>query len=122
MSLPEIQELKVNPKVPQLFPGDTVKVSSQVKEGDRVRSQLFQGVIIREGGTGVAKSFTVRRVAYGVGVERTYLIHSPLLESVEVTRRGSVRRAKLFYLRGLSAKDSRIKEKGRGAKGESKAE
>ena len=122
MSVPEIQEIKPNPKVPQLFAGDTVKVSSQVKEGDRVRFQLFQGVVIREGGTGVAKSFTVRRVASGVGVERTYLFYSPLLESVEVVRRGSVRRAKLFYLRGLSVKDSRIKEKGRLSKNEAKGE
>ena len=115
MSVPEVQELKTNPKVPRLSAGDTVKVQAQVKEGDRVRSQSFQGVVIREGGTGISKSFTVRRISYGVGVERTFLFHSPLLESVEVMRRGSVRRAKLFYLRGLSAKDSRIKEKGRAA-------
>ena len=116
MSVPEVQEIKTNPKVPQLFAGDTVKVLSQVKEGDRVRSQSFQGVVIREGGTGISTSFTVRRISYGVGVERTFLLHSPMLESVEVLKRGSVRRAKLFYLRGLSAKDSRIKEKGRATK------
>ena len=113
MSVPVVQEIKTNPNVPQLFPGDTVKVMSQVKEGERVRSQLFQGVIVREGGDGISRCFTVRRISYGVGVERTFLYHSPLLESVEVLRRGSVRRSKLFYLRGLSAKDSRIKEKGR---------
>jgi large subunit ribosomal protein L19 len=113
MAVPVVQELKTNPKVPKVSPGDTVKVLAQVKEGDRVRSQLFQGVVIREGGEGIAKCFTVRRVASGVGVERTFLYHSPLLESVEIVRRGSVRRAQLNYLRGLSAKDSRIKEKGR---------
>lgn len=113
MSVPVVQEIKTNPNVPQLFPGDTVKVMSQVKEGERTRSQLFQGVVVREGGDAISRCFTVRRVSYGVGVERTFLYHSPLLESVEVLRRGAVRRSKLFYLRGLSAKDSRIKEKGR---------
>ncbi len=105
-----LQELKPNPKVAAVRPGDTVKVVSQVKEGDRTRNQLFQGVVIKEGGTGPAKCFTVRRISYGVGVERTFLVHSPLLESVEVLRHGKVRRAKLFYLRGLSARDARIKE------------
>ena len=110
-----IQQLKPNPKIGQLHPGDTVKVSSQVKEGDRVRTQVFQGVVIKRGGSGPSASFTVRKVSYGVGVERTFLVHSPLLESVEVVRRGSVRRAKLTYLRGLSAREARIKEKGREA-------
>jgi large subunit ribosomal protein L19 len=105
-----LQELKPNPKVAAVRPGDTVKVVSQVKEGDRTRNQLFQGVVIKEGGSGPAKWFTVRRISYGVGVERTFLVHSPLLESVEVLRHGKVRRAKLFYLRGLSARDARIKE------------
>lgn len=112
-----VQELKDNPNVPEVHPGDTVKVTAQVKEESRVRSQVFQGVVIKQGGFGPSASFTVRRISYGVGVERTFLVHSPLLESVEVLRRGSVRRAKLFYLRGRSAKESRIKEKGRLEKG-----
>lgn len=110
-----IQKLTKNPRIPELFPGDTVKVSAQVKEGDRVRTQVFQGVVISKGGAGPSTCFTVRRISYGIGVERTYLVYSPLVESVEVLRRGSVRRAKLFYLRGLSAKDARIKEKARRA-------
>ena len=108
-----IQPLKKNPKVPDLFPGDTVKVNQQIKEGDKSRTQAYQGVVISRGGTGPAKCFTVRRISHGVGVEKSFLVYSPLLESVEVIRRGSVRRAKLSYLRGLSARDSRIKEKAR---------
>lgn len=115
MNVREIQELKPNPRVENVRPGDTVKVNSLVKEGDRVRTQSFQGVVIKLGGTGPSASLTVRRIAHGVGVERSYLIHSPLLESVEVLRRGSVRRAKLFYLRGRSAREARIREKGRAA-------
>ncbi|TET25978.1 MAG: 50S ribosomal protein L19 [Dehalococcoidia bacterium] len=111
MSIEPLVEVKVNPNIPSLAPGDTVKVSAKVIEGDRERTQVFQGVIIkvRQGGAGA--SFTVRRVAYGVGVERTFPFYSPLVEKVEVIRRGKVRRAKLYYLRGLSTKASRIKEK-----------
>ena len=113
-----IQELTKNENIPQLHPGDTVKVNAQVKEGDRIRTQPYQGVIIKTGGKGPSISFTVRRVTHGVGVERTFLYYSPLLESVEVLRRGKVRRAKLYYLRGRSTKQARIKEKGRpGGKG-----
>ncbi len=113
MNVNTIQELTDNPKVPEVNPGDTVKVHAQVKEGQRVRTQVFQGVVIKKGGTGPSASFTVRRVSYGVGVERAFLFHSPLLESVEILKRGAVRRAKLFYLRGRSARESRIKEKSR---------
>ncbi len=113
MDARKLFEVKSKIKVPDIKPGDTVNVKSQVKEGDRVRSQSFQGVVVREGGSGPSKSFTVRRIAHGVGVERTYLANSPLLEAVELLRKGSVRRAKLGYLRGLSARDARIKEKGR---------
>ncbi|MBI3744097.1 MAG: 50S ribosomal protein L19 [Chloroflexi bacterium] len=114
MELREISKVKVNPKVVAVRPGDTVKVVSLVKEGDRVRPQAFQGVVIKKGGTGPAISITVRRIASGIGVERTFLLYSPLLESVELVREGKVNRVKLFYLRGLSARDARIKEKGRG--------
>ena len=113
MDMREIQELIPNPAVEEMNPGDTVKVNAQVKEGDRVRTQMFQGVVIRKGGGGPSVSFTVRRIAHGVGVERTWMIYSPLLQSVEIVRRGKVRRAKLFYLRGRSARDARIKEKDR---------
>ena len=116
MDLSSIVPITVNENVADMNPGDTVKVNAQIKEGDRVRTQTFQGVVIKKQGSAGSASFTVRRVAHGVGVERMFLIHSPLLESVEVVRRGSVRRAKLFYLRGRSARDARIKEKGRPAR------
>ena len=104
-------EVKPNPNIPALASGDTVKARVKVVDGEKERSQLFQGVVIklRRGADG--GSFTVRRVAYGVGVERTFLFNSPLIEKVEVVRHGKVRRAKLYYLRGLSAKAARIKEK-----------
>jgi len=111
MNIESLVELKPNPNIPPLAPGDAVKVSIKVTEGSRERIQVFQGVIIKTRGGGVRATFTVRRVAYGVGVERTFPLYSPLVERVEVVRHGKVRRAKLFYLRGLSAKASRIKEK-----------
>ncbi len=111
MSVASLIEIKPNPNIPAFASGDTVKVSAKIVEGEKERTQLFQGVVIkvRRGGTGA--SFTVRRVAYGIGVERTFPLYSPLVEKVEVVRQGKVRRAKLYYLRGLSAKASRIKEK-----------
>ena len=111
MNIASLIEVKSNPNIPDIAPGDTVKVSAKVVEGDRERTQVFQGVVIGVKRGGAGASFTVRRVAYGVGVERTFPLYSPLLEKVEVVRHGKVRRAKLFYLRGLSAKASRIKEK-----------
>jgi large subunit ribosomal protein L19 len=111
MNIESIVEIKRNPNIPTLSPGDTVRVSSKVVEGDKERIQVFQGVIIKMRDRGIGSSFTVRRVTYGVGVERTFPIHSPRVEKVEVVRRGKVRRAKLFYLRGLSAKTSRLKER-----------
>ena len=111
MSINSLIEVKPNPNVPDLAPGDTVKVSMKVVEGERARIQAFQGVVIKVRHGEVSSSFTVRRVAYGIGVERTFPLHSPLLEKVELVRHGKVRRAKLYYLRGLSRKASRIKEK-----------
>ena len=111
MSIDSLIEVKPNPDIPELAPGDTVKVSSKVVEGERVRTQVFQGVVIKVRHGRVGANFTVRRVAYGVGVERTFLLYSPLVEKVEVVRHGKVRRAKLYYLRGLSSKAARIKEK-----------
>ena len=111
MNMASLIETEPNPNIPEIAPGDTVKVKVKVVEGERERSQVFQGVVIRIRRAGAGSSFTVRRVAYGVGVERTFPFHSPRVESVEVVRRGKVRRAKLYYIRGLSAKASRIKEK-----------
>jgi len=104
-------QVKPNPNIPTLTPGDTVRVHVKVVEGDRSRLQVFQGVIIKVRGGGINSNFTVRRVAYGVGVERTFPTHSPLVDRVEVIRKGKVRRARLYYLRGLSGRAARIKEK-----------
>ena len=106
-------ELKENPSVPDFKPGDTVRVSAKVVEGERQRTQTFQGVVVRVRRGGPASAFTVRRVSHGVGVERTFLYHAPGLERVQVTRRGKVRRAKLYYLRGRTGKAARIKERAR---------
>ena len=111
MNVASLVEVKPNPNIPAFAPGDTVKVSVNIVEGERERTQSFQGVVIKVRRGGVGANFTVRRVAYGIGVERTFPFHSPLVEKVEVVREGKVRRAKLYYLRGLSAKASRIKEK-----------
>jgi len=111
MSTEALIEVKPNPNIPVLAPGDTVKVSARIVEGYKERTQLFQGVVIKVRHGGVGASFTVRRVTYGVGVERTFPLYSPLVEKVEVVRHGKVRRAKLYYLRGLSARAARIKEK-----------
>ncbi len=92
-------------------PGDTVRVQVKVIEGEKERTQAFEGVVIRKRGEGTRASFTVRRISYGVGVERTFPLHSPRIESVQVMRRGQVRRAKLYYLRKLAGKAARLKEK-----------
>ena len=91
--------------------GDTVRVYVKVVEGEKERTQLFEGIVLRKRGEGGRASFTVRRVSYGVGVERTFPLHSPRIERVEVVRRSRVRRAKLYYLRGLAGKAARLKEK-----------
>ena len=111
MNMASVVEVNPNPNIPNLTSGDTVKVSTKVVEGDKERTQVFQGVIIRVRHRGAGSSFTVRRVTYGVGVERTFPIYSPRVEKVEIVRRGKTRRAKLYYLRGLSAKTSRLKER-----------
>jgi large subunit ribosomal protein L19 len=104
-------EIKANPKIPDIMSGDTVKVSVKIVESGKERIQSFQGVVIKIKRGGVNSSFTVRRVTYGVGVERTFPFFAPVVEKVEVVRHGQVRRAKLYYLRGRSGKNSRIKEK-----------
>ena len=97
--------------IPDFRPGDTVKVHVRVIEGNRSRIQVFQGVIIRRQGGGVRETFTVRKVSFGVGVERTFPVHTPVVETIEVVTRGDVRRAKLYYLRELRGKAAKIKEK-----------
>ena len=97
--------------VPAFRPGDTLKVHVKVVEGNRSRVQLFQGVVIRRHGEGVRETFTVRKVSFGVGVERTFPVHSPVIDKIEVAVRGDVRRAKLYYLRDLRGKAAKIKEK-----------
>jgi large subunit ribosomal protein L19 len=97
--------------VPAFRAGDSVKVSVKIKEGNKERIQIFEGLVIKRQGGGIGETFTVRKISYGVGVERTFPIHSPQIEKVDVVRRGKVRRARLFYIRGLSAKQSRIKER-----------
>lgn len=111
MNVASLIEVTPNPNIPELAPGDTVKVSTKVVEGGRERIQPFQGVIIKLQRGGPRASFTVRRVAYGVGIERTFPLISPFVEKVEVIRHGKVRRAKLYYLRDRSGKAARIKEK-----------
>ena len=97
--------------IPNFRPGDSVKVHVKVIEGSRSRIQVFAGVVISKTGAGVQESFTVRKVSFGVGVERTFPLHSPIIDHIEVDRRGDVRRAKLYYLRGLRGKAAKIKEK-----------
>ena len=99
------------PEVPDFRAGDSVKVSVKIKEGNKERIQVFEGLVIKRQGGGISETFTVRKISYGIGVERTFPIHSPQVEKIDVTRRGKVRRARLFYIRGLSAKQSRIKER-----------
>ncbi|TYL51629.1 50S ribosomal protein L19 [Nocardioides sp. BGMRC 2183] len=97
--------------LPDFRAGDTVKVHVKVVEGSRSRVQVFQGVVIRVHGSGVGRTFTVRKVSFGVGVERTFPLHSPIFESIEVVTRGDVRRSKLYYLRDLRGKAAKIKER-----------
>ncbi|HEY8436444.1 MAG TPA: 50S ribosomal protein L19 [Haloplasmataceae bacterium] len=101
--------LKTN--IPDFRPGDQVRVHVKIKEGDRERIQVFEGLVIARRGGGISETFTVRKVSYGVGVERIFPLHSPFVEKIEVVRRGKVRRAKLYYIRHLSTKQARIKER-----------
>jgi large subunit ribosomal protein L19 len=97
--------------IPDFGPGDTLKVHVRVVEGNRERTQLFQGVVIRRKGSGVRETFTVRKVSFGVGVERTFPVHSPIVSKIEVVTRGDVRRAKLYYLRDRAGRAAKVKEK-----------
>jgi large subunit ribosomal protein L19 len=110
-TLDSIDAASLRSDVPEFRPGDTVKVHVRVREGNRERIQVFQGVVIRRQGGGVRETFTVRKVSFGVGVERTFPVHSPIVDHVELVTRGDVRRAKLYYLRELRGKKAKIKEK-----------
>jgi|GEM_PF-3205 len=111
MNIASLVENKKNPKIPDIAPGDTVKVSARIVEGGKERIQVFQGVVIQVKKGGAAASFTVRHVAFSIGVERTFPFYSPMVEKVEIVRHGKVRRAKLYYLRGLSSRQARRKIK-----------
>ncbi|ALS21608.1 MULTISPECIES: 50S ribosomal protein L19 [Paenibacillus] len=106
----EITKEQLRTDIPNFRPGDTLKVYVKVIEGSRERIQLFEGVVIKRRGGGVSETFTVRKISYGVGVERTFPINTPKIDKIEVARRGKVRRAKLYYLRGLRGKAARIQE------------
>ena len=107
----EFEKAQLREDIPDFRAGDTVAVHYNIKEGNRRRNQIFEGVIIARKGGGFKETFTIRKISYGVGVERIFPVHSPLINKIEVKRKGRVRRAKLYYLRGLSKKASRIKER-----------
>ncbi|ENQ3106629.1 50S ribosomal protein L19 [Bacillus sp. NPDC077411] len=106
----EITKNQLKTDLPSFRPGDTLRVHVKVVEGTRERIQIFEGVVIKRRGGGISETFTVRKISYGVGVERTFPVHTPRIAKIEVLRRGKVRRAKLYYLRNLRGKKARIKE------------
>ena len=110
-TLDTLDALSLRDDVPDFRPGDTLKVHVRVVEGNRSRIQVFQGAVIRRQGGGIRETFTVRKVSFGVGVERTFPVHSPILAKIEVVTRGDVRRAKLYYLRDRVGKAAKVKEK-----------
>ncbi|HET9901030.1 MAG TPA: 50S ribosomal protein L19 [Actinomycetes bacterium] len=110
-TLDSVDAASMRSDIPDFRPGDTLKVHVRVIEGNRSRIQVFQGAVIRRQGSGVRETFTVRKVSFGVGVERTFPVHTPVIDRIEVVTRGDVRRAKLYYLRDLRGKKAKIKEK-----------
>src|SRR5687767_15093077 len=110
-TLDALDAVSLRSDVPEFRPGDTLKVHVRVVEGSRERVQVFQGVVIRRQGGGIRETFSVRKVSFGVGVERTFPVHSPIISKIEVVTRGDVRRAKLYYLRDRVGKAARVKEK-----------
>lgn len=106
-----IDQESLRDDIPDFAPGDTLKVHVRVVEGDKERIQMFQGVVLRRQGDGIRETFTVRKLSYGVGVERTFPVHTPIIEKIEVATRGDVRRAKLYYLRDRVGKATKVKEK-----------
>ena len=109
--LEQVKKLSADKKIPAFAPGDTVRVNVKVTEGERSRVQAYEGVCIARGGKGFSQNFTVRKISYGEGVERVFPLYSPSIDSIELVRRGSVRRAKLYYLRDRSGKSARIAER-----------
>ena len=107
----DAEQMQASKALPNFGPGDTIVVQVKVKEGDRVRVQSYEGIVIAKRNRGLNSAFTVRKISHGVGVERVFQTYSPIIDSVEVKRRGAVRRAKLYYMRELSGKAARIKEK-----------
>lgn len=110
-ALEYLEREQMRTDIPEFRPGDTIRVYVRIVEGEKERLQAFEGVVIRKRGKNTNATFTVRKVSYGIGVERTFPLHSPLIERVEIVKRGEVRRAKLYYLRGLRGKAAKIKEK-----------
>ena len=110
-SLDAVDAASLKADIPDFRAGDTLKVHVKVVEGNKTRVQLFQGVVIARSGAGVSETFTVRKVSYGVGVERTFPVHTPIIEKIEIVSRGDVRRAKLYYLRDLRGKKAKIRER-----------
>ncbi len=110
MDMMELEKEQLRQDLPDFGPGDTVRVHVRVREGEKERVQIFEGVVIGRKGGGVRETFTVRKVSYGVGVERVFPVHSPSVDRIEVVRHGRVRRAKLYYLRSLSGKAARLEE------------
>jgi len=110
----QVEKLSAGKNIPDFQPGDTVLVNVKVIEGDKTRVQAYEGVCIGRTGRGINESFTVRKISYGEGVERVFPLYSPMIDSIKVVRRGKVRRAKLYYLRGLRGKKARITEKQEG--------
>ncbi|MBE6114353.1 MAG: 50S ribosomal protein L19 [Erysipelotrichaceae bacterium] len=106
----ELTKSQLRTDIPTFRSGDTVKVYVKIKEGDKSRIQLFEGLVIKRQGSGIGETFTVRKISSQIGVERTFPVHTPIIDRIEVVRHGKVRRNKLFYLRGLSGKAARIKE------------
>jgi len=107
----DAEQMQASKSLPDFAPGDTIVVQVKVKEGDRVRVQSYEGIVIAKRNRGINSAFTVRKISHGVGVERVFQTYSPIIDSVEVKRRGDVRRAKLYYMRNLSGRAARIKEK-----------
>jgi large subunit ribosomal protein L19 len=110
-AIAELEQAQIRSDIPAFRPGDTLRVHVRVTEGNRSRIQVFQGIVIRRQGGGARETFTVRKISYGVGVERTFPVHTPAIETIEVVTRGQVSRAKLYYLRSLRGKAARIKER-----------
>jgi large subunit ribosomal protein L19 len=106
-----IEQQQIKENIPDFNVGDTIQVHYKIKEGQRERVQVFEGVVIKRQGGGIRETFTVRRISYGVGVERTFPLHSPRIEKIVVTRKGRIRRSKLYYLRGRQGKAAKVKEK-----------